>query len=84
MIGRAGSTGYPGKNVKKVLGRPLCEYPLLAAKKSKFVKKIFVSTDCPKIKKYLKNLMQKFWKDQKNLQQIKHLEKMFTNLLLIK
>jgi hypothetical protein len=54
MIGRAGSTGYPGKNVKKVLGRPLCEYPLLAAKKSKFVKKIFVSTDCPKIKKISK------------------------------
>ena len=54
MIGRAGSTGYPGKNIKKVLGRPLCEYPLLAAKKSKFVKKIFVSTDCPKIKKISK------------------------------
>ena len=54
MIGRAGSLGYPGKNVRKVLGRTLCEYPLLAAKKSKFVKKIFVSTDCPKIKKISK------------------------------
>lgn len=50
MIGRAGSSGYPGKNVKKVLGRALCEYPLIASKNSKFVKKIFVSTDCPKIK----------------------------------
>ena len=54
MIGRAGSKGFPGKNVKKVLGRALCEYPLIAAKKSKFVNKIFVSTDCPKIKKISK------------------------------
>ena len=51
MIGRAGSKGFPGKNTKLVLGRPLCEYPLIAAKKSKFVDKIFVSTDCPKISK---------------------------------
>ena len=54
MIGRAGSKGFPGKNVKKVLGRALCEYPLIAAKKSKFVNKIFVSTDCSKIKKISK------------------------------
>ncbi len=54
MIGRAGSSGYPGKNVKKVLGRALCEYPLIASKNSKFVEKIFVSTDCPKIKKISK------------------------------
>ena len=32
MIGRAGSSGYPGKNVKKVLGRALCEYPLMRLK----------------------------------------------------
>ena len=49
MIGRAGSKGFPGKNTYKVLGKPMCEYPLLAAKKSKFIKKIFVSTDCKKI-----------------------------------
>ena len=51
MIGRAGSSGFPGKNTYSVLGRPLCTYPLIAAKKSKYVDKIFVSTDCPKIKK---------------------------------
>ncbi len=51
MIGRAGSKGFPGKNTYKVLGRPICEYPILASKKSKFVKEIYVSTDCPKIKK---------------------------------
>ena len=54
MIGRAGSRGYPGKNTKKILGRHLCEYPLIAAKKSKLVDQIFVSTDCPKIKKIAK------------------------------
>ena len=35
LIGRKGSRGFPGKNTYKVLGRPLCEYPLMAAKKSK-------------------------------------------------
>tara|TARA_Y100000590_G_scaffold463443_1_gene630208 strand:+ start:2521 stop:3267 length:747 start_codon:yes stop_codon:yes gene_type:complete len=49
MIGRANSQGFPGKNITKVLGRYLCEYPLIAAKKSKYIKKIFVSTDCPVI-----------------------------------
>ena len=50
MIGRAGSTGFPKKNIIKILGRRLCEYPLIAAKKSKFVDKVFVSTDCSTIK----------------------------------
>ena len=51
MIGRAGSRGLPGKNTKKILGKSLCEFPLNACKKSKFVQKIFVSTNCPIIKK---------------------------------
>ncbi len=54
MIGRAGSKGYPGKNIKSVNGKKLCEYPLIAAKKSKLISKIFVSTDCPIIKKISK------------------------------
>ena len=54
MIGRAGSSGFPGKNVKKVLGRSLCEYPLIASKNSKYVNKLFVSTDCPIISKLSK------------------------------
>ena len=49
MIGRAGSKGFPGKNLKKVLGRSLYEYPLIAAKKSKYIDRIFISTDCPTI-----------------------------------
>ena len=47
MMGRAGSVGFPKKNIKKVLGRRLFEYPLIASKKSKYINKIFVSTDCP-------------------------------------
>jgi len=54
LIGRAGSKGLPGKNIKKLLGRYLVEYPLIAAKKSKMIKKIFVSTDSNKIKKIAK------------------------------
>ena len=34
MIGRAGSRGLPGKNTKKILGKSLCEFPLIACKKS--------------------------------------------------
>jgi len=49
MIGRAGSTGFPGKNVYPVLGRPLCAYPLMAASDSSYVSRLYVSTDCPKI-----------------------------------
>ena len=51
MIGRKGSRGFPGKNTYKVLGRSMCEYPLIAAKKSKFVNKIYIATDCDKIKR---------------------------------
>ena len=54
MIGRAGSKGYPGKNIININGRKLCEYPLIAAKKSKLIYKTFVSTDCPIIKKISK------------------------------
>ena len=54
MIGRAGSKGFPNKNIQLVLGRKLCEYPLIAAKKSKNIDEIFVSTDCPVIEQSAK------------------------------
>ena len=54
MMGRAGSTGFPKKNLKKILGRRICEYPLIACKNSKNIDKIFVSTDCPTIAKICK------------------------------
>lgn len=50
LMGRNGSSGFPGKNVYPVLGRPLMEYPLIAANRSKFINKIFVSTDSSEIK----------------------------------
>lgn len=55
MIGRAGSTGFPGKNIHKVLGRPLCAYPLMAASASQYVDRIFVSTDSQEIRKIAEN-----------------------------
>ncbi len=51
LIGRKGSRGFKGKNTVKLFGKACCEYPLIAAKKSRYIKKIYVSTDCPKIKK---------------------------------
>ena len=64
MMGRAGSRGLRNKNLIKINGRSLCEYPLIAAKKSKYIKDIYVTTDCPKIKKISKN--QKFWNIKKH------------------
>jgi hypothetical protein len=49
MIGRAGSTGFPGKNIYPILGRPLAAYPLLAAKASRHIERLYVSTDSPEI-----------------------------------
>ena len=45
IIARSGSTGFPGKNVFPVLGRPLMTYPLLAAQESKLVDCSYISTD---------------------------------------
>lgn len=50
IIGRGGSTGVPGKNVKNVLGRPLMTYPIMAAKNTTRISKIFVSTDSDEMK----------------------------------
>lgn len=49
MIGRKGSAGFPGKNIYPILGRPLASYPLKAAKASRYVDRIYVSTDSPEI-----------------------------------
>ena len=54
MIGRKGSKGFPGKIMHPVLGRPMSWYSINAAKKSKFINRIFVSTDSQKLKKLVK------------------------------
>ncbi len=45
LIGRGGSRGVPGKNTMSILGRPLMTYPILASMHSKYVEKLFLSTD---------------------------------------
>jgi CMP-N-acetylneuraminic acid synthetase len=49
LLGRAGSTGFPGKNLYPVLGRPLVAYPLLAAQEADTVDRLYVSTDSPEL-----------------------------------
>ncbi len=50
LLGREGSTGFPGKNSALVLGRPLMAYPLLAAKEAASVDRVYLSTDAEKLK----------------------------------
>ncbi len=50
LIGREGSSGYPGKNVTPVLGHPLVAWPLAAAQAVAEIERIYVSTDSPRIK----------------------------------
>ncbi len=46
---RKGSKGLKNKNIKLFNGKPLIYYPIKAAMKSKFIKKIVVSTDSKEI-----------------------------------
>jgi CMP-N-acetylneuraminic acid synthetase len=51
---RCSSKGLPGKNIKKMNDKPLIYYTINAAKKSKFIDKIIVSTDDNKISEIAK------------------------------
>ena len=55
LLGREGSVGFPCKNRSHVLERPLMAYPLLSAKNSKLIDKIYVSTDSTKMKDIANN-----------------------------
>ena len=46
---RAKSKGLPMKNIQQLGGKPLIEYSILSAKKSRFINKILVSTNSLKI-----------------------------------
>ncbi len=48
-LARGGSKGIPNKNMALVGGKPLIEYTLIEAKKSKLIDRYIVSTDDPKI-----------------------------------
>lgn len=50
LIGREGSTGFPGKNVMPVLGKPLVAWPLVAAGQVAEIGRTYVSTDSERIK----------------------------------
>jgi N-acylneuraminate cytidylyltransferase/CMP-N,N'-diacetyllegionaminic acid synthase len=42
---RGGSKGLPGKNIKEFCGKPMIAYTIEAAKRSKFISDIIISTD---------------------------------------
>jgi N-acylneuraminate cytidylyltransferase len=46
---RGGSKGIPKKNIKSLNGKPLISYMIDAAKKSRYIKQVYVSTDDVKI-----------------------------------
>jgi len=45
VTARSGSKGLPNKNIKKLNGKPLLAYPIIAASESHYVDKIILSTD---------------------------------------
>lgn len=49
LMGRKGSQGFPGKNMYKVLGRPLAAYPMIAAKECPEIDEVYLSTDDEKL-----------------------------------
>jgi len=49
ICARGGSKGIPNKNIRKFLGRPLLGWAVEAARKSRMLDKVIVSTDCEKI-----------------------------------
>lgn len=45
ITARSGSKGLPGKNIKELCGKPLLGWPITAARGSKYVDKVVISTD---------------------------------------
>ena len=46
---RGDSLGLPGKNLRPLCGKPLIAYAIETAKKCRFIKDVFVSTDSPTV-----------------------------------
>ena len=53
---RGGSKGLPGKNIKELCGKPLIAWSIEQALASKYVDKVFVSTDSEEIAKIAKEV----------------------------
>lgn len=49
LIGRKGSSGFPGKNTTEVAGHPMAWWPLEAARRTPEIDAVYVSTDDPGI-----------------------------------
>ncbi len=49
LLGRKGSTGFPGKNLYPLMGRPLAYYPMKAALSCSNVNNVYISTDDEKL-----------------------------------
>jgi CMP-N-acetylneuraminic acid synthetase len=45
IFARGGSKGLPGKNIKRLLDKPLIQYSIETAKACPLIDKVFVSTD---------------------------------------
>jgi CMP-N-acetylneuraminic acid synthetase len=54
ILARGGSKGVPKKNIKILNGKPLIYYVIDAAKKSKKISEIYVSTDDEEISEIVK------------------------------
>ena len=66
------STRIIGKNMKLLKKKPLFQYSIEAARKSKFIKKIFVSSDDDKILSLTKRLNCEAISRPKNCRRIIH------------
>jgi len=55
ILARGGSIGVPKKNIKLLNGKPLIAYPIESAKKTKYISKVYVSTDSDEIAEIAKS-----------------------------
>ena len=51
---RGGSKGLPGKNIKKILGKPLISYSIEQANESRYIDRVIVSTEDKEISEIAK------------------------------
>ncbi|MEM8757155.1 MAG: acylneuraminate cytidylyltransferase family protein [Planctomycetota bacterium] len=49
VLGRAGSTGVPGKNTRELAGKPCAAWTIEHAQRSERIGRVVVSTDCPRL-----------------------------------
>ena len=56
VIGKHHSSGFPGKNYRPLLNRPVCWYPIKASRATKEIQRTYVSTDSPNISEVARTL----------------------------